>query len=136
MIDALRSEIESFQLREKIKVEFLYTSKEMHLAKDVALVLFRIVQESLRNIAKYSEANKAQVSFNLVKGTIVLQIKDDGMGFDVAEAKRSPGLGIQSMMERAKLINGELHIHSEKNKGTTIELSFSVPNMQDEEADM
>ncbi|GAM68276.1 hypothetical protein JCM19236_256 [Vibrio sp. JCM 19236] len=58
------------------------------------------------------------------------------MGFDVAEAKRSPGLGIQSMMERAKLINGELHIHSEENKGTTIELSFSVPNMQDDETDM
>ncbi|GEA61908.1 sensor histidine kinase [Vibrio comitans] len=128
LIDALRSEVQSFELREKIKVEFIHTSRELNLPKDVALVLFRIVQEGLRNIAKYSEANKARVSFTLIKDTLVLQIRDDGMGFDVEQAKRSPGLGLQSMMERAKLINGELHIHSEENKGTTIELSLAAPD--------
>ncbi|RJG49906.1 hypothetical protein D1Z90_04475 [Motilimonas pumila] len=133
LIDALRSEIDNFQKREQIRVDFFHSAKGFQADKDVALVLFRIVQEGLRNIAKYSEASKAVVSINLVKDLLILQVQDDGMGFDVVEAKRSPGLGLQSMMERARLINAELEIVSVENKGTTIELQ--VPLEQSQQAD-
>lgn len=126
LVDALRSEIDSYVRRESIQVELQVSSQLPELAADLQLSIFRIVQEALRNVAKYSEANRAQVSLHLIKQLLVLQVSDDGMGFDVAEAMKSPGLGLQSMTERAKLIGGEIHIHSEINRGTRIELQVPL----------
>ncbi|WP_221075852.1 transporter substrate-binding domain-containing protein [Agarivorans aestuarii] len=122
LVDALRSEVDSYQQREGIKVELFCSVKRLALAKDDELAIFRIVQEALRNIAKYSEASRVHVSFTVMKDTLILQVSDDGMGFDVEEERQSPGLGLKSMMERARLIGGELVIESEINKGCTIEL--------------
>lgn len=128
LVDALRSEIESYELREHIKVHLHATAKLDNLSKDVQLTIFRVVQEALRNIAKYSEASQVQINLVKVNRELTLQVIDDGMGFDVDEALKSPGLGLQSMTERAKLIGGTIEIRSEENKGTTIELCTSVPS--------
>lgn len=126
LIAALQSEVESFQRREEIKVDLFCSVKSLPLSKEADLAVFRIVQEALRNIAKYSEASLVKVNLTVIKSVLILQIIDDGMGFDIIEAKRAPGLGLQSMMERAKLVGGELTIDSTENKGTSIELHLGI----------
>lgn len=124
LVEALKSEIDRYQTREGISTNLFCTARSIEVSDEVALAIFRIVQEALRNVAKYSEASKVDVALNVLKDTLVLQISDDGMGFDVDSARRSPGLGLKSMMERAKLIGGNLTIHSEINQGTSIELQL------------
>lgn len=124
LVEALKSEIDRYQTREGISTYLFCTARSIEVSDEVALAIFRIVQEALRNIAKYSEASKVDVALNVLKGTLVLQISDNGMGFDIDSARRLPGLGLKSMMERAKLIGGNLTIHSEINQGTSIELQL------------
>ncbi|CAH0529800.1 transporter substrate-binding domain-containing protein [Vibrio hippocampi] len=126
LVEALRSEIDNFRRREEIEVSFFCSTKKLDLASDSELAVFRIVQEALRNVSKYSEASRVEVNIATVRGNFVLQITDDGMGFDVAAARIAPGLGLKSMMERSRLIGGQLDISSEENKGTTIELVFNA----------
>ena len=89
---------------------------------DVALCLFRIVQEGLRNVQKHSGAAHAQVRIEAMADTLHLSICDDGAGFDVKDGVDRPGLGLWSMRERARLVGGQFEIHSETRKGTRIEV--------------
>lgn len=125
LIDALQSEIGSYADREMIAVHFETTSTKLNLDKASELGLFRITQEALRNIAKYSEATKVLVTLNVINQNLVFKIMDDGIGFDVAEAMKSPGLGLQSMTERARLINAKFDIES-NDEGTTITVELPL----------
>ncbi|WP_117234924.1 transporter substrate-binding domain-containing protein [Vibrio maerlii] len=125
LIDALKSEISSYVDREMIAVHFETTENQLELSKQSELGLFRITQESLRNIAKYSEASKVLVTINVINRHLILKIIDDGIGFDVKEAMKSPGLGLQSMTERARLINATIDITS-NDKGTTVSVDMPV----------
>ena len=90
------------------------------LPKDVALSLYRIIQEGLTNIAKYACARHATVSLKGTRHGIFLSLQDDGIGFDAAEVRKKPGLGLSSMRERVRIIRGKIRITSEPGKGTTI----------------
>jgi signal transduction histidine kinase len=89
---------------------------------DVSLCLYRVAQESLRNIAKHSGALEVRVRLEGVPGGIRMRIEDVGDGFDLQEARRKGGLGLVSMEERARLVNGKLSIQSQPGKGTTVEV--------------
>ena len=78
------------------------------------------VQEALQNVVKHSGSRHAHVSLNGHVNTINLTVKDSGAGFDPHEAMRGPGLGLTSMKERLKVVGGQLSIHSERGRGTTI----------------
>ena len=88
--------------------------------KEVSLTLYRIVQEGLRNISKHACANHISVSLKGLEQGVLLSIQDDGIGFDLAEAKVSPGLGLSSLAERVRLVGGELSIQSQPGGGTVI----------------
>ncbi|OED93248.1 hypothetical protein A1QE_16090 [Vibrio breoganii ZF-55] len=122
MVDALRTEIDSYKSRQDTQINFFCSARTLSVSNDASLAIFRIVQEALRNIAKYSEASNVDISINIIKDTFILQIKDDGIGFDVESARKPPGLRLKSMMERARLIGGKLDIESQEFQGTTIEL--------------
>ena len=89
------------------------------LPHDVALCLFRIAQEALRNIARHSGASRAEVSLRRLDGGLQLAVKDDGAGFDPAQ-HRAGSLGHASMRQRAILLGGKLDIDSSPGRGTTI----------------
>jgi len=117
---AIMSECTRFSSREGIIVDFTAEGLPDTLPKDVALSLYRIIQEGLTNIAKYACAGHATIS---LKGTIHgidLSLQDDGIGFDAAEVRKKPGLGLSSMRERVRIIRGKIRITSEAEKGTTI----------------
>ncbi|MFD2726084.1 tetratricopeptide repeat-containing sensor histidine kinase [Hyunsoonleella rubra] len=84
--------------------------------------VYRMLQEALHNIYKHAEATKVDVSFKLKNDVICLIIKDDGSGFDVNKAKS--GIGLKNMNSRIGEVEGNLHIESEKEKGTTVTIEI------------
>ena len=97
------------------------------ISEDQALHIYRIIQEALGNIVKHSKSPSASVKvFNKDK-TIVVLIKDNGIGFSTAnKLLTSNSLGMKTLFERAKIIKGILTINSEPQKGTTISLTIPV----------
>jgi PAS domain S-box-containing protein len=122
LVDAIQSECNRFSVRERILVEFAVKHAPKAMPKDVALCLYRITQESLRNIAKHAQTEKAHVSLSGDKNSISLSIQDSGVGFDPVSVRRNGGLGFASMKERAQLIQGDLSIQSHPGQGTVIEV--------------
>ncbi|MFD1293008.1 tetratricopeptide repeat protein [Lutibacter holmesii] len=100
--------------------EYIYDSTINcdEISDDVKINYYRITQEALQNIIKYSEANHVKIMFKLKNNNLKLVIKDNGIGFDV-EGKRK-GIGLKNMVSRTQNINGIFEIKSKLNKGTTI----------------
>jgi signal transduction histidine kinase len=121
-----------FGIQQGIEVDFRYRDIPRSVHPDVALCLFRIVQEGLRNLQKHSGAVKAEVLLRKVGEKLVLSVRDEGVGFDVSNLRKKEGLGICSMEERAYLLGGRFEIHSERGKGTRIVVW--VPLQQKSEA--
>jgi len=88
--------------------------------------IFRIIQESLNNIIKHANAQAARVEVIKEAKQVQIIIKDNGKGFDFSERYNDfKSLGLKTLKERTKLLNGSMKIDSEKNKGTT--LAFTIP---------
>lgn len=120
LVSSVREFCKEFSAQQGIEIDFTHDQIPGKINPEVALCIFRIVQESLRNVKKHSGASKAQVSMQVVDGTLHLLIRDQGVGFNSKEIKRREGLGTRSMAERAHLLEGRLKIRSELGKGTII----------------
>lgn len=94
------------------------------LSKEASLHLYRIIQEVLNNMVKHSNAKAASVTIEKNGQTIEATIKDNGKGFQFSDKMKKSSLGMQTLMERAKILHSKLNINSEVNSGTTIELSI------------
>ena len=90
------------------------------MAPEIALCLYRVLQEALQNVVKHSESPHTHVSLQGHTSGITLTVRDSGAGFDTHEAMRGPGLGLTSMTERLKVVGGRLSVHSERGRGTVI----------------
>jgi signal transduction histidine kinase len=87
----------------------------------VAAALYRVAQEALRNAARHANASRVDVRLRQDGTQAMLEIKDDGVGFDVGQAeKRRPGMGLFSMRERVGLVNGRLAVNSARGRGTSV----------------
>ncbi len=98
------------------------------LGEQVELGLYRVLQESLRNCLKHSQADTVIVKAERQDGTLRFSIRDNGVGFRVSNFRNSPGLGLVSMSERLHLVGGEFAIHSEPGKGTTVLATIPLGN--------
>lgn len=99
-----------------------------------AIGVFRIVQESLTNVSRYAQAKSVCISLRQDDGQLVLQIRDDGRGFDTADSARGGSFGLLGMQERALALGGELTVSSVIGGGTTITARLPLqPEPQGEE---
>jgi signal transduction histidine kinase len=122
LVEALRSECASFSHREGIIVVYRPEEVPSGLPKDVALCIYRVAQEALRNLAKHAAVHEAWVSLVATGAELVLRIEDKGVGFDPAGGHTQPGLGLSSMEERVRLIGAKLSVTSSPGHGTTVEV--------------
>ena len=116
-VDALCRE---FTCKQGIKVDFSSDEIPRSINPDAALCIFRIVQEGLRNLKKYSGAEEAKVDLRIRGHRLEISVRDEGRGFNLSEVGQNGGLGIRSMEQRARLLGGKFEIHSEPGKGTTL----------------
>ena len=119
-IAAMRGFCRELAAKQKVEIEFHHDDILRSIPTEVSLCLFRILQEALHNAVKHSGVRHFKVEFREVDNTITLDVHDSGLGFDTEVAMRGRGIGLTSMQERLKLVNGELSIESEIEQGTTI----------------
>jgi signal transduction histidine kinase len=117
---AIRSWCSEFSENRKIEILFDSDGVLTSLSSEISLNLYRVLQEALNNAAKYSGVTRFDVRLWGTPAEIHLSVTDHGKGFDISAAMRGRGLGLKSMRERVKLINGLLTIESKPNRGTTI----------------
>jgi signal transduction histidine kinase/ABC-type uncharacterized transport system substrate-binding protein len=110
-----------FSQQQNIQVDFAHENIPRSVPPEVALCLFRIVQEGLRNVKKHSGASRAEVRLEGNTDAIHLSIFDRGSGFDRGDPSTRAGLGMRSMEERLRLIGGRFEIKSAPMEGTRIE---------------
>ncbi|RTL57265.1 MAG: PAS domain-containing sensor histidine kinase [Sphingobacteriales bacterium] len=111
-----------------MQVSFEYDSCLLteFISPDVKLNIYRISQEQLKNIQKYSKAGEVGIELRIMNNLIHLKITDNGIGFDVNKIK--PGIGLLHMKKRAELFSGRLLIDAAPNKGCsiTVEIPLSI----------
>ena len=125
---ALKEECAAFSAQAAVPCEVESRSVPVPLPEDVSLCLYRVAQESLRNIAKHADAAKVRVVLSGRRDGVTLRVEDTGDGFDLKEIKGKGGLGLISMEERVRLIDGKFSIQSQPNKGTTVEVFVPLGN--------
>ncbi|MGQ0650353.1 MAG: sensor histidine kinase [Gemmatimonadaceae bacterium] len=96
------------------------------LDRERSLILFRIVQEALRNVTKHAAATRAEIGVDFAKESLILTVSDNGRGFDSGDSRPASGLGLISMAERARLADGEYSLWSKPGGGTTIRVTVPL----------
>ena len=122
----MRTFCTEFADQQKARVDFTSRDLPAQLPSNVSLCLYRVLQEALHNAAKHSGVHEFRVQLWGSNGEIHLTVKDPGAGFDVEAARASRGLGLVSMKERIKLVDGTLSIDSRLQHGTTIHARVPV----------
>ena len=107
--------------RQKVEIDFHSENIPKELSKEISLCLFGVLQEALQNAVRHSGSRHFQVSLTVASDELYLIVRDSGSGFDPAEAMKGRGLGLTSMKERLKLMNGDLSIDSQPHSGATIQ---------------
>jgi signal transduction histidine kinase len=123
---ALHSLHETFEKTHGIRVNLIVAAELPRLSDDAALCIFRIVQESLQNVAKHSGADRVTIILGCAVGQIRLTVSDTGRGFVRSEAVHKGGLGLLSMEARALSVGGRLTVNSSPEAGTEIRLSIPL----------
>jgi len=103
-----------------VRIEFKHSDIPAAVPKEISLCLFRVLQEALQNAVKHSGAQEFAVEILGSRDGIRLMVSDPGTGFDWRDAVNRRGLGLISMRERVRLVNGEFSIQSKPGHGTTI----------------
>jgi PAS domain S-box-containing protein len=115
-----RTLVEQASSRHGVTLDVHFENIPKALPPEICLCLYRVLQEALQNVVKHRASQHAHVSLNGQIDTINLTVKDSGAGFDLHEVMRGPGLGLTSMKERLKVIDGQLFIQSQRGRGTMI----------------
>ncbi len=126
---ALEWFVKQFSRQTGIPVHFERELEDGFLPPESAIHLYRIVQEGLSNVARHSRACEAWVLMKEKDGELNLEIRDNGIGFDVGggmDRAGGDGIGLMGMRERAEHLNGSLAIGSAPGKGTVVELRIPV----------
>jgi PAS domain S-box-containing protein len=108
--------------RKGLQTRFSLGDTPASLSAASTLCLYRVAQESLRNIVRHAQAKHATVLLSATHGGLHLSIEDDGVGFDPKTVAGKARLGLVSMQERVRIVGGTLSIHSKPGHGTRIDL--------------
>jgi PAS domain S-box-containing protein len=128
---AMRGFCQEFGEQTRAKIDFKSQDLPSPLSPQISLCLFRVLQEALHNSVKHSRVRRVEVRLWGTSNEIHLAVSDAGAGFDSEMAKQSRGLGLISMEERLKLLNGTLLIETQLKRGTTIHARVPISSEMD-----
>jgi signal transduction histidine kinase len=137
---ALQQHVEQFESEHQIAADLTIERQAGDLASEVETVLYRIAQEALSNVRKHARADHAWVTMDGTDdGQVRLRVRDNGVGFDPAQASRllSEGhFGLAGMRERVTFVGGHFDVRSAPGQGTTIEVAMppQIPDLVDLDA--
>lgn len=119
--------VQAFKQRYGIDCTLVVEPEDFNLDEPYASTAYRIVQESLANVARHSQATRAVVSLVREGAQVVLRVHDNGVGFKLPARRKPTSFGLAGLRERAYLVDGKLNIESAPGQGTTIEVRIPMP---------
>jgi signal transduction histidine kinase len=122
LVTAINYQLKNFEKQTGIKCIFNCDPQDIVLDESISIVIYRILQESLTNIARHSGATETVVALKRTGTNIMVMIKDNGIGIDKDKINSISSLGIAGIKERIKSFNGKITIGSEKGAGTRIKI--------------
>jgi signal transduction histidine kinase len=141
---AVRWLIERHLLEKGVRCQLNTSEIFSRLASEVrdektVLTIFRIIQETIINVSKHAQATEVNVDLSYVYPNLIIEIEDDGVGFDVknvigsADTVSKSGFGIMGLRERVALLDGTLRIHSTTGEGTRVSITIplNLPEVKD-----
>jgi len=128
LVAAVESYLEEYEDRTGIACHFDSGVDSLELGQDISVALYRVAQEALTNAARHSGAQRVEVKLSREdQGHLLLRIRDDGCGFDLASLDWQTSFGLLGMRERLQLVGGQMEIVTRPGAGT--EIKASVPGM-------
>jgi signal transduction histidine kinase len=126
-----------FQKRTKIRCKASVPAKDVAMEDERSTALFRILQESLNNVARHAQATNVKIRLRLVAGEVILTVDDDGRGIRPNEVTNGRSMGLMGMRERATLLDGKCTIAPRVSGGTAVEvrLPMAKTNKRDTKCD-
>jgi PAS domain S-box-containing protein len=121
IVSAIKSFCQESEEKRKITIHFSNENIPATIPREVSVCLFRVLQEALRNAMKHSGVRRFKVCLQGTPGGIRLRVSDSGVGFDIESVNSPRGLGLISMRERVRLVQGTLSIGTTPGGGTTID---------------
>ena len=126
LVPAAQSYCRDLAQQSGLRIDFSARNVPADLAPNTSLGLYRIIQESLHNVVRHSRTSAARVELIGETDDVRLIITDEGQGFDTHETRRTGGLGLVSMEERMRLLQGRIAVHSSPGQGTRVEATVPV----------
>jgi len=123
LVHSIQTLVDDITVSKALRVDFRHDQEKYPLSPGKKLTLFRIIQEQIKNILKYSKASCATIQLYSAENSIKLVIKDNGVGFDPDQTQR--GIGLSNIYERTRFYNGSVEINTKPGKGC--QLSISLP---------
>ena len=120
LVAALESYIGNVTDEEQIDVRLVADIGEERVPFQISICMYRVAVEALRNVSRHSEAESAAISLKRRNGVLELRVSDSGKGFEVKTFRRGGGLGLISIEERLRLLQGSCEIYSAPQRGTTL----------------
>lgn len=112
-----------------IAVDKQVSLSEGDVPDELKTVIFRVIQESFANVAKHSRADRVRVSLSSMDGALILEVEDNGVGFDrkdVLLSHETPGIGLQSIRERTRISGGHFDLETGVHMGTKIKVVWPL----------
>jgi PAS domain S-box-containing protein len=128
LVQAASSWCHQFSQRQQIDIQFNSCGISSNPAPEISLCIFRVLQEAVHNASKHSESNRVDVQLWEDSGDLHLMVSDLGKGFNIQAAMQCGGLGLTSMQERVRLVNGTIVIDSKPMCGTKLHARVPVPS--------
>ena len=129
-IPALSNYLQAYEREHRVRTEFHGKGDESKLDPKTKVFVFRMVQEALSNVAKHAKATKVVVNVQLNANRLEASVTDNGQGFDVHAEGQNPEkwdhFGVRSMMERARMLGGEVQWISKPKSGTKVEIAVPL----------
>ncbi|GAB4504409.1 MAG: HAMP domain-containing protein [Anaerolineales bacterium] len=115
-----------WQDRYKVPLDFLIHIGDERLPGEIETAVYRIIQESLTNVARHAAAQSVSVLVEQRGGQVIAIVEDDGQGFDASKSSGERHLGLAGMRERAELLGGQLTIESQPGAGTSVHVQIPL----------
>lgn len=128
LLPAIEARARSVSELTGVRVTVRSDGTDPELAPDAALAVYRIVEEALRNVARHADATEARVGIRRVNGSLLLDVQDDGVGFDPGGAaeRTAPTAGILGMQERAEYLGGHMRMETSAGAGTRVHVEVPL----------
>ncbi|MGC9336367.1 MAG: GAF domain-containing sensor histidine kinase, partial [Anaerolineae bacterium] len=130
LVPAMEWQLQEFQKRSGIRSRFTSNVEDVALGAEETITLFRILQETLTNVARHAAATRVEVSLDEEQGYVCLRVQDNGRGITASEVNGSKSFGLLGMRERVLLRSGDFDIQGTPGQGTTLVIKLPLVKEQ------